>query len=213
MSTTVRKPENSGSNFDPIPQGMHHAICYSVVDLGLQKISSPKYDEKIKPRILLTFEVPDERISYEKDGEQLEGPRVIGKQYTASLHENAILRQDLESWRGKKFTDAELNGFDMSKLIGVNALINVQHNTSNEKTYANIATINPLAKGMETKAAENPHVHYEIEMQYSFPESMPEWIVDKIKNSVQFTFEDDKNLNEQADSHVEEQDDSSDLPF
>jgi hypothetical protein len=47
------------------------------------------------------------------------------KTYTASLFEAATLRKDLESWRGKSFTEEELAGFDISNLIGCTAKIEV----------------------------------------------------------------------------------------
>ena len=37
----------------------------------------------------------------------------LRKDYKNSLHEKAGLRKDLEAWRGRRFTDAELAGFDL----------------------------------------------------------------------------------------------------
>jgi len=64
------------------------------------------------------------------------------------LHEKSALRKDLESWRGKKFTRDEEMGFDIERLIGVNCLLNITHNEVGDRTYANIVSIMPLAKGM-----------------------------------------------------------------
>jgi hypothetical protein len=41
------------------------------------------------------------------------------------LFEAATLRKDLESWRGKSFTEEELAGFDMDNLIGCTAKIEI----------------------------------------------------------------------------------------
>jgi len=42
---------------------------------------------------------------------------MISKRYTMSLGEQSTLRKDLESWRGKKFTPEELQGFDLNACI------------------------------------------------------------------------------------------------
>jgi hypothetical protein len=39
-------------------------------------------------------------------------------------------------------------------VIGVNCLINVQHNKSGEKTYANVVSVMPLIKGMPKMVAD-----------------------------------------------------------
>ena len=38
-------------------------------------------------------------------------PFLVRRRYTASLHEKSALRKDLESWRGRAFTNVELDGF------------------------------------------------------------------------------------------------------
>jgi hypothetical protein len=71
----------------------------------------------------------------------------VSKFYTLSLNEKANLRKDLESWRGKAFSDAEIeNGFDIEKLIGANCYLNI---AQNDKGKSVISAINPLPKGME----------------------------------------------------------------
>ena len=54
-------------------------------------------------------------------------PFVVSKTYTASLFEMAALRKDLQSWRGMSFTEEELKGFDITKLLGCTARIEVGH--------------------------------------------------------------------------------------
>ena len=92
-----------GGDFKGLSAGTYVSVCNAVVDLGIQP-GSPMYPDP-KHKVWIRFEVPDERIEYERDGKKLEGPRVISKEYTASMHEKANLRKDLENWRGKAFTD------------------------------------------------------------------------------------------------------------
>jgi len=57
-------------------------------------------------------------------------PMSISKTYTASLNENATLYKDLVTWRGKSFSKEELEGFDLDKMIGAPANLEVEHNTN-----------------------------------------------------------------------------------
>jgi len=171
--------EDGGTSFPIIDQGMHHSVCYGIYDLGTHH--NPIFDNRSR-KVLVCWELPEERIEIEKDGEKKDLPRAISKQYTLSLHEKANLRKDLESWRGKSFTSAELEGFDITKLLGVNCMLQVIHRTKNEKTYANIASIVPLY-GKQKVEPENPIRFFSFEDNMDIPEGTPEWIEKKIKES------------------------------
>ena len=143
--------ETGSGSFDPVPEGMHHAVCYGLYDLGTQ------YNEKFNKnvhQVLLVWELPDERISVEKEGEKKELLRSISKKYTLSLHEKAGLRKELEAWRGKSFTPEELQGFNLQALLKANCTLQVIHKHKNDKTYANIQSIVPLMKNMPKKPPE-----------------------------------------------------------
>ncbi len=75
----------------------------------------------------------------------MEGPAVIGSRFTSSLSPKALLRQHLESWRGRPFTEQELMGFDLINLLGVPALISVMH--SEDGKFANISAIMGMPPG------------------------------------------------------------------
>jgi len=171
--------ETSGTSFEPVPEGMHHAVCYSIFDLGTQH--NPVFDSKAR-KVLIVWELPEERIEIEKDGEEKNLPRAISKQYTLSLHEKANLRKDLESWRGKAFTRAELEGFDVKNLLSVNCMLQVIHKTENKKTYANITSVVSLY-GKKKLEPENPIRFFSFEDTMDIPEGTPDWIVNKIKAS------------------------------
>src|ERR1035437_7424145 len=88
-----------------VSPGSHFAVCDMVIFLGMQEVGGqfPKTCQQIYVR----FEVPAEHWTYEKDGKPAEGPAVIGRTFTASMHKKAALRKSLESWRGKTFMDDE----------------------------------------------------------------------------------------------------------
>jgi hypothetical protein len=162
-----------GNSIEPVPAGVHLARCYSVVDLGTHY--SERW-EKSKQEVSITFEIPGELIMLEVDGKQEEHPRVVGDRFTASLGDKANLRKFIESWRGKKFTPEELEGFDLGAVIGAPCQLSVVHATKGDKTYANIDAIMPLPKGMTVPDQFNKSISYAIDEDGAiFPENMPEW--------------------------------------
>jgi hypothetical protein len=75
-------------------------------------------------------------------------PYEVRKRYTLSLHEKAGLRKDLESWRGRPFTQAELEGFDVETVLSAPCMINVIHNVKDGSTYANVTAVMKLPRGL-----------------------------------------------------------------
>ena len=129
--------------FSPAPEGLHQAVCVDVVDLGMV---TSQYGEKHKVRLVWQIEEVDER-----------GKRfLVMQQYTLSLNEKAVLRHHLEAWRGRKFTAEELEGFDLEKLIGVNAQLQIVHNLGAKGgVFANVQAVVPISKSMTKMRAED----------------------------------------------------------
>ena len=130
--------------FVPAPAGAQAAVCVDVVDNGLIKNDRFKNEDgtdKWQHKITVVWESSEKMDSGK--------PFLIQKRYTLSLGEKATLRHDLESWRGKPFTQDELDGFDVERLIGVSALLNVVHKAGSKGgTFANVAAVSPLIRGM-----------------------------------------------------------------
>ena len=188
MSLMAEKPK---SNVPIFPAGTHHAVCYSIVDLGTQVgdyMGRPKSQWKIR----IGWEFPQVRIDYEVDGKMKNVPRVYSKEYTLSLHEKANLTKDIIAWRGKLFTLEEWSGgFDVFNMIGENCLIQIVHkaNQLGTKTYANVASVAQLMSGMKPVAPESEIVRFSIREDgiTNIPENkLPDWLVDKIKQSVEY---------------------------
>lgn len=175
--------ENAGADFKLLPAGSHAAVCTMVADLGLQNgayMGKPKLQHKVYIR----FQVPAERIEWEKDGKKHEGPMSIGKTYTASLSEKANLRKDLESWRSRQFTAAELKGFELFNILAKPCLISVVHDTGEDgKTRAYIQTISALPKGMDAPKHEGDLLKYDADNTAEH-DKLPEWIRKKIAEQV-----------------------------
>ena len=142
------------SEFKPLDAGTHLAICDAVVAVGLQET---KFG--IKDTLFLRFEVPAERIQYIKDGEEIDEPMTIWARYNNNLHEKAKLRQHLEAWLGKNFTpQEEVDGFDLSTLLGKPCVISVKHIQDGNNTYANVDTVAKIMKGQEIPPQELPSI-------------------------------------------------------
>jgi hypothetical protein len=132
------------STFAPPPAGTFPAICYRILDLGTQQ-SSYMGKPRTAHKILISWEIKDDEAVME-DGR----PMSIHQNYTWSMNEKANLRKDLESWRGKRFTDADFgeDGFELADLLGVPCFMGVVHKDVDGTTYANISAISKLPKGM-----------------------------------------------------------------
>ena len=131
-----------GASIAPLEPGTYPAICYGLIDIGVQ------YNETYKnssPKIIIMWEIPGETITIEGE----EKPRVMSQTYTSSLNERAALRRDLALWRGRDFTEAELASFDLKTIVGVPCLLTVVQREYNGRTYANIGGVTKMAKGME----------------------------------------------------------------
>lgn len=165
---------SQGEGFKPIPEGTYVAVCIRVIDLGTQ-VTSFQGAEKLQRKVLLVWEVPEVEVEF--DGEK--GPALIMKRYTASLSDRANLRKDLEAWRGRRFTEEELKGFDLGALLGKGCQIQVLHSTDGQ--YANIQTIMALPKGMTHPATANPLVHFDLD-NYVHGEFM--MLSEKLQNQI-----------------------------
>jgi hypothetical protein len=124
------------SDFKPAPEGLHHAVCVDIIDLGI--VDTGGFGPKHQLRLVWEIEATTET------GERF----TCRKQYTVSLHEKANLRKDLKDWRGKDFTSAELEGFDIDKLLGAPCQILIKHVEKEGNVYGNVATILKPAKAL-----------------------------------------------------------------
>ena len=145
--------KDAGKQFPKLPlpeSGTTQAVCCAVWDLGLQKTSF-NGEDKIQHKIIIAWEIS--QLIDAPDSEYHGKPYMLNKRYTLSLGEQANLRKDLESWRGKPFTAEEIqHGFDVESLYGINCLIGIKHEPDKKDpsiVYANVTAILPPTKGME----------------------------------------------------------------
>lgn len=174
-------PRNRG-DFEMAPEGAHVAVCYRVIDLGTQETNF-KGQTKKTHQILISWELVDELMA---DGR----PFSIGRKYTYSSHEKSNLRKDLESWRGVKFTDAEMGEFDIGKLVGAPCMLSVVHNENNGNVYANVGSLMRLPKGTKAPLPQNESLCFSLAdrpFNHAIFEALSERLQETIAKSPEYT--------------------------
>jgi hypothetical protein len=199
---------------------MAHAICYGVVDIGTQ----PAFGKfPARRKVVILFEFPDHRIELpdkQNDGKMLNLPRALSIKETCTLASKGNLRPLLEGWRGRTFTEKELEGFDLKNVIGANALINVIHTKKEDKTYANIGSISPLMTGNKKRTQENPPLYFSFDdcpqgKEIVVPANCPDWIKGMILQSEEYILR-MQNVGAPPQNHNENsqvQEDEDEVPF
>lgn len=182
MAMTLPVGSSGSADFKRAPAGSHIAVCNLVADCGVQP-GSPAFPAP-KRKVYIRFEIPAERVEYEKDGKQVEGPLTIGSFYTASMNEKATLRKHLEGWRGKKFGDDEAATFDVATILGKACMLSVIESENGGKTYSNIAGIGSLPKGMPVPGAENDLLYFDDDSGPDAFDSLPKWLREKIEQQI-----------------------------
>jgi len=140
----VAKRNSSGTTeFKIAPAGSYLARLYRIIDIGTQT-TEWMGKKKMQRKIICMFELHGE----DNDGNPLtmdDGkPLVVSKRYTLSLDEKATLLKDLQAWRGKDFTQEELDGFSLEVLLGKFCMVAITHSEYQDKTYANISSISQV---------------------------------------------------------------------
>lgn len=200
------------STFAPPPAGTFPAICYRILDLGTQQSSYMGKPRKAH-KILISWEIKDDEAVMD-DGR----PMSIHQNYTWSMNEKANLRKDLESWRGKAFTEADFgeNGFELADLLGVGCFMGVVHKEGDGGTiYANISAISKLPKGMTVPPLVNKKLILWLDETFdkaAFAE-LSEGMQNKIKGSPEYQSVVEGKKLPGGDSRDPLNDDLSDIPF
>jgi hypothetical protein len=203
--------EKKEGEFQSVKPGTYMARCYRMIELGTIK-EEYNGEEKMLQKVMVSWELPTEKAIFdEAKGEE---PYAVSKTYTLSMSEKANLRKDLESWRGKGFTEEEAKRFDLTTLLGKSCLLSIIHKPSKSnpgRTYTVISSISPLVKGMKCPDQINPTkvLSYD-EFNWKLFDSLSDFTKDKIKSSIEFKMM-------QEPSQVRDQgtgnDELTDLPF
>jgi hypothetical protein len=167
------RPESS---VEIVSEGIHLGLCTTIADIGHQ------YSEKFEVtqrKLIIGFVLPElPKLTVERDNKRIVLPRGLSRRFTASLHEKANLRHFLEAWRGRRFTEAEIAGFDVAKLLNQPAQLQVLHAVGAEnKRFANIVNALPVSKGTKVPSTGEVLFFSVGQLQEpTLPPNLPEWI-------------------------------------
>jgi len=214
MSLIVK---SSGGNYDPIPEDSYPAVCIGVYDIG--RHYNELY-EKEQQRVIISWEIIGAtKIDSETGAEK---NRVHSETYTASWNERSNLRKMLKSWRGKEFTESELEKFDLKNVLGKPCMIQIVHTKKNDRTYSNADSITKLPKAFGDVKAQSDTSWFDCdESPLDEIKGLPEWIQDKIKESITYRERiagrkdsaDQESGNALTSEDFVELDDDGELPF
>jgi hypothetical protein len=161
MSPRILTSSNqSQQEFKRLPAGQYACRCYQMIDLGTHE-SEYNGEKKWKHLIRFAFEFPTETEDFGK----WQQPFSLFQQFTFSLNSKGAMRPFLEAWRGKPYTQTELDEWVdiFAEFIGKTMFANVVHSEKNGNTYVNVGSNMPLPKGMECPAQVNESVVYVID--------------------------------------------------
>ena len=132
----------TGNDFPLQPAGTHLAVLFQLIDLGTQQVTYEGRTKDVR-QVKLVFELHGDDAKL-PDGR----PMAISKTFSRSPHEKSGLRLFMEKWRGKKFTEEEINEFDFRTMLGKPCLLNVVHKEGKDSTMAQIEGASRLMTGM-----------------------------------------------------------------
>lgn len=148
--------DNGGGDFEQPPSGTSVGRCIQIIDLGTQR-SEYQGKANVRRQNIIGWELPND---LQTEGDYKGKPFRVSRFYTASLGKKANLRRDLEQWRGREFTEQELQGFDPHAILGKCCLLAL---TPNEKGRIRVTGVMALPKGMEVPAQVNPQLFFSLD--------------------------------------------------
>ena len=210
--------EDTGGSFERCPPGMHLARCYRIIDLGTQRteyMGQTKYLHKV----MIGWEIHGTKDDGSKLAMNDGRPFAIFKNYTLSWSEKANLRLDLQSWRGKPFSQEEMRRFELPKLLDVWCMLNIIERPAKtgNKTYSNVDGVTPVPaiyKQNGLPAAVNKNEIFDLdEPNMALFETFSDNLKAKIQSSPEWQKLQGAQPAPQAPEKASFSDDDSDIPF
>lgn len=162
------------------PAGNHAAVLVGIIDLGTQREKGFQgAEDRDVHKVMLVWELTGEKKSASTEN------HVTWTDFNASFNEKAKLRQWIEKWRGKAFSEDE--EFDLSSLLGKKCLLTLVHKESQKgRTYAKVDGIAPVPKNFAVPAAQIKPLQWEIGGGKPIPEEpwLPMVYGDKLEDVI-----------------------------
>lgn len=164
--------KGKGGDYENPALGSFAAVCFKIIDLGTQDVLW-QGQKKRQHKVFISWELSQKM----KDGR----PFAISKKYTVSLGEAAALRKDLEAWRGKKFTQEEIDVFSEKSILGKACLITLV--ASKDGQYVNVGNVTAVPAGLPIPALVNPLCFLSLNKD-EFDQKVFDGLSDKMKASI-----------------------------
>ncbi len=147
--------------FELIPADSYLARLVKIIDLGTFTPEKGKF-AKHQHKVRLVWELS---AYFFKEPDSEGRPRIatVSKDYLLSIGEKANLRKDLVAWRGKDFTEEELKGFSLQKLLGGTCMLGVKHEDDKSdatKKWVKISSIMKVPTGTVVPAQTSASVFF-----------------------------------------------------
>lgn len=142
--------KDTTTSFTPAPEGQHLAVAVDVINLGERVEQFQGHPAKVVHKVAIVYQVDEVNPDTGK-------PFEVAVEKTVSFNPKAGLRKWVEAWRGKAYTDEEAKkqGAPLHKMVGVNALITIEHKTSKlGRVYGMATNISPKPKQIESMDPE-----------------------------------------------------------
>lgn len=170
------------------PAGNHLARVYQILHIGTvtSDFKDDDGNEKTINTVRIGWELPNEMRKF-KEGQE-ERPMVISQDYTLSMNEKAKLRKLVEGIIGTALDEKEADSFDVTKLMGLPCMIQINHKTSKAgNEYAFVASAATIPKGMKApKAINAPQLLDYDNWNQDLFNSLPDFIKEDISSSYQY---------------------------
>ena len=139
--------------YPQVPVGTYGARIVQIVDFGKQaqthwKTGAP---EEPKNRVYVSFEIPEARLSVEKDdGTVIDQPHWVGKEFTISTFGESGMMKMINALKPEASTLADL--------LGMPAMISVGRTSGNK---AKVTSITGCPSGFDVPELENDTAYYD----------------------------------------------------
>lgn len=199
--------ESNEKEFEQIEPGSYIARAFKMIDIGSQPYKDFATDDIVlKHEVIIYWEVLED-----EDNEQVRmqdgRPFVVQRKYKLSMHPKSNLRKDLDTWRGKAFTEEEAKRFNITKLLDTYCRLNLVH--SEDGKYVNV---NGVAFSKRKPEGINPVMWWSaIDKDRNMDEfaKFPEWLREKIAKCQEWKEEDIVITDEDLDKPI----DLKEIPF
>lgn len=142
--------KGGSADFELCPAGTQQLVCCDIVDHGEVKVRYGN-KERMQHKITIRWLSAEHKT---KEGK----PMLVQRRFTCSLHPQAALRKYLDVWRGRPFSAAEADKFDLEKLIGINAIGQVVHEQKPRGTFAEVVACVPLLRNMTAAPVDEAYI-------------------------------------------------------